>query len=217
MSSAAHPETDRRAMRGQATRQKIVDAAREVLIAHGHAGASTRAVAEAAGVNLSQVHYHFGGRHGLLLEVLAQENEALLERQRALYAAPGPLSEKWRIACDFLDKDLGSGYVRVLWELWAAGLTDRELASGWSEAMRGWRDLLESVFAAWADELQIDLPLRPRALASLVANLFEGIEIELLAGVEAPHREVLEAIGALIEGAEAHKGYDALARGWASK
>jgi AcrR family transcriptional regulator len=217
MSSAAHPETDRRAMRGQATRQKIVDAAREVLIAHGHAGASTRAVAEAAGVNLSQVHYHFGGRHGLLLEVLAQENEALLERQRALYAAPGPLSEKWRIACDFLDKDLGSGYVRVLWELWAAGLTDRELASGWSEAMRGWRDLLESVFAAWADELQIDLPLRPRALATLVANLFEGIEIELLAGVEAPHREVLEAIGALIEGAEAHKGYDALARGWASK
>lgn len=204
-------------MRGQATRQKIVDAAREVLIAHGHAGASTRAVAEAAGVNLSQVHYHFGGRHGLLLEVLAQENEALLERQRALYAAPGPLSEKWRIACDFLDKDLGSGYVRVLWELWAAGLTDRELASGWSEAMRGWRDLLESVFAAWADELQIDLPLRPRALATLVANLFEGIEIELLAGVEAPHREVLEAIGALIEGAEAHKGYDALARGWASK
>jgi AcrR family transcriptional regulator len=217
MSSTAHPETDRRAIRGQATRQKIVDAAREVLIAHGHAGASTRAVAEAAGVHLSQVHYHFGGRHGLLLEVLAQENEALLERQRALYAAPGPLSEKWRIACDFLDKDLGSGYVRVLWELWAAGLTDPELAAGWSEAMRGWRDLLESVFAAWADELQIDLPLPPRALATLVGNLFEGIEIELLAGVEAPHGEVLEAIGALIEGAEAHKGYDALARGWASK
>jgi AcrR family transcriptional regulator len=210
-------QTDGRAIRGQATRQRIVDAAREVLVSHGHSGASTRAVAETAGVNLSQVHYHFGGRHGLLLEVLAQENEALLERQRALYAAPGPLSEKWRIACDFLDKDLGSGYVRVLWELWAAGLTDPELAAGWSEAMSGWRELLESVFAAWADELQIELPLRPRALATLVANLFEGIEIELLAGVKAPHREVLEAIGALIEGAEAHKGYDALARGWASK
>jgi hypothetical protein len=39
-----------------------------------------------------------------------------------------------------------------------------------------------------------------------VANLFQGIEIELLAGVDevdAPHREVLDAIGALIARAEA--------------
>ena len=38
-----------------------------------------------------------------------------------------------------------------------------------------------------------------------MGNLFEGIEIELLAGVpeeDAPHAEVLEAIGALIERAE---------------
>jgi AcrR family transcriptional regulator len=217
MSSAAHPETDRRAIRGQATRQKIVDAAREVLIAHGHAGASTRAVAEAAGVNLSQVHYHFGGRHGLLLEVLAQENEALLERQRALFAAPGPLSEKWRIACDFLDKDLGSGYVRVLWELWAAGLTDPEIAAGWREAVSGWRELLESVFATWSEDVGLGLPITPRVMATLVSNIFYGIEVDLLAGVDAPHREVLDSIGALIERAEAGIDYDALARGWASK
>ena len=40
-----------------------------------------------------------------------------------------------------------------------------------------------------------------------MSNLFEGIEIELLAGVppeEAPHREVLDAIGVLIERAEAN-------------
>jgi AcrR family transcriptional regulator len=195
-------ETDGRSARGHATRQRIVEAARDVLVAHGHGGASTRAVAEAAGVHLSQVHYHFGGRQGLLVEVLRQENEALLARQRELYAAPGPLAEKWRIASDLLDRDLESGYVRVLWELWAAGLTDTELAAGWRSAMKGWRDLLESVFATWAAELDIELPLRPRALATLMANLFEGIEIELLAGVEAPHREVLDAIGELIARAE---------------
>jgi AcrR family transcriptional regulator len=195
-------ETDGRSARGQATRQRIVDAARDVLVSHGHGGASTRAVADAAGVHLSQVHYHFGGRQGLLVEVLQQENESLLARQRELYAVPGPLSDKWRVACELLDRDLESGYVRVLWELWAAGLTDRELAAGWRAAMRGWRDLLESVFATWAEELEIELPLRPRALATMVANLFEGIEIELLAGVEAPHREVLDAVGALIERAE---------------
>jgi len=202
MSSAADPSTDRRAIRGQATRQRIVEAARDVLVAHGHGGASTRAVAEAAGVNLSQVHYHFGGRQGLLIEVLHQENDALLERQRELYAAPGPLSEKWRIASDLLDQDLESGYVRVLWELWAAGLTDPDLATGWREAVGGWRDLLESVYSAWAEDLGIELPLSARAVATLVGNLFFGMEAELLAGVEAPHREVLDAIGVLIERAE---------------
>jgi AcrR family transcriptional regulator len=210
-------ESDRRAMRGQATRQRIVDAARDVLVTHGHAGTSTRAVAEAAGVNLSQVHYHFGGRQGLLLAVLDRENEALLARQNALYAAPGPLSEKWRIACDFLDTDLQSGYVHVLWELWAAGLTDPELAAGWRAAVSGWRDLLESVFAAWSADVRLELPISPRVMATFVGNVFYGIEVELLAGLEEPHREVLDAIGALIERAEAGLDYDALARGWASK
>jgi AcrR family transcriptional regulator len=195
-------DVDGRSARGQATRQRIVDAARDVLVAHGHGGTSTRAVADAAGVHLSQVHYHFGGRQGLLVEVLQQENDALLARQRELYAAPGPLSEKWRVACDLLDSDMESGYVRVLWELWAAGLTDPELAAGWRSAMNGWRDLLQSVFAAWAEEVDVELPMRPRAIATLVGNVFEGIEIELLAGVEAPHREVLDAIGELISRAE---------------
>lgn len=206
MSSAAEPAVDGRTARGQATRLLIADAAREILLERGHAGTSTRAVAERAGVGLSLVHYHFGGRQGLLIEVLERENVLLLERQRKLYAAPGPLAEKWRVACDLLDEDVGSGYVRVLWELWAAGLADEALAAGWRSVTAEWRALLESVFETWADELELELPLAPRALATMVANVFQGIEVELLAGVterEAPHREVLDALGALIERAEA--------------
>lgn len=208
VSSHPHLATDGRARRGEATRWRIVDAAREVLLERGYGGASTRAVAEEAGVGLSLVHYHFGGKQGLLLEVLKRENELLLERQRALYAAPGPLADKWRTACDFLDEDIRSGYVRVLWELWAAGLADETLAAGWRSAMGEWRQMLESVFAAWAADLELELPLPPRALATLVTNLFQGIEIELLAGVpkqDAPHADVLDALGALIERAEAER------------
>ena len=154
---------------------------------------------------LSLVHYHFGSKT-LLAAVLEHENEVLLERQRELYAAPGPLAEKWRTACAFLDEDIGSGYVRVLWELWAAGLSDEALAERWRSAMGGWRELLESVVADWADKLEIALPLTPRAIAALITNIFQGVEVELLAGVHetnAPHREVLDAIGALIERTEA--------------
>jgi AcrR family transcriptional regulator len=206
VSSKPHLATDGRALRGEATRRRIVDAARDVLLERGHAATSTRAVADEAGVRLSLVHYHFGGKQGLLLEVLERENALLLARQREHYAAPGPLADKWRTACDFLDEDIRSGYVRVLWELWAAGLADEDLAAGWRSAMAGWRSLLESVFTSWAQELELELPISPRAVAALICNLFEGIEIELLAGVpedDAPHGEVLDAIGVLIERAEA--------------
>jgi AcrR family transcriptional regulator len=113
-------------------------------------------------VPLSLVHYHFGSKHALLAAVLEHENEMLLARQRDLYAAPGPLAEKWRTACAFLDEDIGSGYVRVLWELWAAGPADQALAERWRSTMGGWRELLQSVVANWADELEIALPLSPR-------------------------------------------------------
>ena len=197
--------TDGRAERGEATKRRILDAARDVLVERGYAGTSTRVVAERAGTQLSLVHYHFGGKQQLLGAVLERQNADLLERQRAHYAAPGRLSEKWRVACGFLDEDIRSGYVRALWELWAAGLAEPELAARWREAMGGWRDLLTDVFTEWAAGLERAPPLSPRVLASLTTNIFQGIEIELLAGVtdeESPHHEALAHLGALIERAE---------------
>ena len=198
--------SDRRTLRGGLTRLKILEAARGTLLERGAGGTSTRSVADRAGVPLSQVHYHFGSKQDLLAAVLERENDLLLDRQRELYDAPGPLAEKWQTACAFLDEDIRSGYVRVLWELWAAGLADDVLAEHWRGAMGGWRELLEAVFEKWTVDNDITLPVAPRAVATLVCNIFQGVEIELLAGIgeaEAPHREVLEAIGLFIQGAEA--------------
>src|SRR5215210_1786510 len=148
---------DGRAARGLETRLRILDAARQVLLERGFGGTSTRSVADEAGVPLSLVHYHFGGKQALLVAVFERENDALLERQRALYATPGPLAEKWRAACELLDEDIRSGYVRVLWELWAAGLADDTLAECWRSSMGRWRELLTSVFADWGATLGEDL------------------------------------------------------------
>ena len=204
MSTAA--KSDRRVARGDATRNQILEAARHVLAADGYGGTSTRAVAERAGVQLSLVHYHFGGKRGLLAAVLEYENERLIGRQRELFAKEEPLADKWRTACAYLQEDLRSGYVRILWELWAAGLTDEDLAKRWRDALASWRLLLEEVAAQWAASVGLELPMPPRALATLVANVFQGAEVEILAGVseeEAPHYEALEAVGGLIERLEA--------------
>lgn len=200
--SSAVARLDQRLVRGEATREQILDAAAEVLRGQGGAATTTRAVAERAGVRLSLVHYHFGSKGGLLAELLGRENGRLLERQQRLYAGPEPLAEKWRTACAYLREDLRSGYARVLWELWAAGLADEELARRWRDAMGGWRMLLQNVAERWAAEHELELPLPARVLATLVANAFQGAEVEILAGVseeEAPHLEALEACADLIE------------------
>jgi AcrR family transcriptional regulator len=200
--SSVPERLDQRLVRGEATREQILDAAADVLRVEGSAATTTRAVAEQAGVRLSLVHYHFGGKGRLLAELLERENAKLLARQQALYAGPEPLAEKWRTACAYLREDLRSGYARILWELWATGLADETLAERWREAMAGWRALLEQVAERWAAERGLELPLPPRALATIVANVFQGAEVEILAGVserEAPHLEAIEACADLIE------------------
>ena len=70
------------------TRGAILAAARSCLLADGYANLSTRRVADAAEVPLSQIHYHFGSKRQLILAVLEAENERLLERQREMFDAP---------------------------------------------------------------------------------------------------------------------------------
>jgi AcrR family transcriptional regulator len=204
MSSPAE-KVDLRRARGEDTREQILDAARDALAATGYARTTTRAIAERADVPLSLVHYHFGGKRQLLAAVLARENERLLERQRAMFEGPEPLAEKWRIACAYLRQDLRSGYVRILWELWAVGLADETLAESWGNAIDGWRALLARVADEWCAEHELELPISSRALATLVGNAFLGAEAEILAGVtedDAPHLEALEACAGMIEWAE---------------
>lgn len=67
--------------RGDETRAKIVTAALEVFGVHGFGGASTRMLADAAGVSLPALQYYFDGKEGVYLacaEHIAGRLEALL-------------------------------------------------------------------------------------------------------------------------------------------
>ena len=206
--STANQKIDLRKARGADTKALILDAARDALATDGYAQTTTRSIAERAGVQLSLVHYHFEGKQQLLAEVLTRENDRLLERQRELFAGPGSVADKWRAACAYLDEDLRSGYVRILWELWAVGLSEPDLAERWRAAISGWRELIMRMAEEWSASLENPLPVSPRVLTTLVANAFQGAEAEILAGVdeqESPHLEALESIADLIEWAEARK------------
>jgi AcrR family transcriptional regulator len=194
--------------RGQATadtRASILAAARARLLAEGYANLSTRAVADAAGVPLSQIHYHYGSKQQLILAVLDAENERLLHRQRRMYEGPEPLSRHWELACDFLDEDLESGYVRVLQEMIAAGWSDQVVASAVRDLLGAWYRLLGDVARREAQRLGGLGPFTPEEVAMLMGLPFMGAEGALLLGMderEFPVRSALRKIGALIVDAE---------------
>lgn len=187
------------------TRGRIVNAARGVVLDAGFAGVSTRRVAEEAGVPLSQLHYHFGSKRNLVLEVLRQENERLLERQASMYAQDAPLWKRWEDACDFLDEDLASGYVRILHEAMAAGWGDEAVAAEVRGLLRGWFDLLTDVAAEAESALGSIGPFSAREVATMVATAFFGGEAVLLLGIAqdiAPVRAALRRVGDVIRRAE---------------
>ena len=55
---------------GDETRQLLIDAATQVFLAEGFKAARVKDIADQAGVRLSAINYHFGGKEGLYLAVL---------------------------------------------------------------------------------------------------------------------------------------------------
>jgi AcrR family transcriptional regulator len=186
-----------------------VTAARSSLLEDGYARLSTRRVAELANVPLSQIHYHFGSKQQLILAVLAGENERLLDRQAAMYASPEPLWKRWERACDFLDADLESGYVRILQEMIAAGWSDPEVAAAVRAMLDDWNRLLTDV-ARREQERGSDLGgFTPGEVAALMGTPFIGAEALILLGITEstqPIRTALRKIGLLLRGLDPDAG-----------
>jgi AcrR family transcriptional regulator len=188
------------------TRTVILEAAKTVLHRNGYSGLSTRDVAGEAGVPLSQIHYYFGSKQGLVLALFEYLNAQLLDRQEAMFGDPSlKISEQWDKACDYLDADIASGYVRVLQELIAASWPDPAVGDVVRAGLFGWFALLVEIARRAERELGSFGPFTPEDVGALVGSAFIGAESLYLLGAEenkVPVRRALRRIGDLIRIAE---------------
>jgi AcrR family transcriptional regulator len=174
-----------------AAEDALLDAAERLLVDAGHAGITTRRIAEEAGVNHGLVHYYFGSNENLLVRALERFTERLIERQRALYASDEPFVEKWRMAMRYLVSD-DQTYQKIWLELQALAWNNPALQSRLADVNGEWRAVLTEAFEEPHRELGIELPLD--ALVSLVMTFNIGIIVERLGGVETGHRVLLDWI-----------------------
>jgi AcrR family transcriptional regulator len=184
----------------------VLEAAKKILRQNGYSKLSTRDVAAAAGVPLSQIHYHFGSKQGMVLALFEYLNSQLLDRQASLFGdATLKLSEQWDRACDYLDDDIASGYVRVLQELIAASWADAPVAKVIRAGITGWLDLITGLARRAERDFGGLGPFSAEEVAALIANAFIGAESHYLLGLEKkgiPVRQALRRFGDLIRIAE---------------
>ena len=175
----------------QQTEEAFLDAAERLLVSAGHAGITTRALAEEAGANHGLVHYYFSSMENLLARVLERFTDRMIARQRAMYAAPGvAFAEKWRTAMRYLDID--REYQKVWFELQALAWNRPELRERVAYVNGEWRAVLSEAFAEPRERYGIPMPLD--ALVSLVITFNEGIIFERLSGIETGQADLLQWI-----------------------
>jgi len=174
-----------------AAEEALLDAAERLLVDVGHAGITTRKLAEAAGVNHGLVHYYFGSNENLLVRALERFTERLIARQREMYAADVPFIEKWRTAMRYLISE-DVTYEKIWLELQALAWNNADIRARLERVDAEWRAVLTEAFEEPHRELGIQIPLE--ALVSLVITFNIGIMVERLGGIETGHVELLDWI-----------------------
>ena len=122
-----------------------------------------------------------------------------------MFQSDMPVWKQWEQACDYLEDDLASGYVRLLQEMAAAGWTDGDVAGAVRKILTSWFDLLMET-AAEAERRFGNLgPFTAAEIGVLVGVAFLGAEELILLGFgerDLPVRAALRKIGAVLQAFE---------------
>jgi AcrR family transcriptional regulator len=189
------------------TQTKILDAAFRQLATKGYASLSMREIAKDAGVNHALINYYFRSKDQLVIAVLDEANRQLLQRQQTMYEGPSSFAEKWADARRFYKDDIGSGFVRVQAELWAASMSDEELREKFLPRLLAWRKLVlggvrDALAALEANGVKLPAPLTAEAIACWISEFWLGMEfVDLIGGTRerAEHTAALDAVQELLE------------------
>jgi AcrR family transcriptional regulator len=163
--------------RGRATRQRIIEATGEHILASGIGGTTLDTVRAATLTSKSQLfHYFPGGKDELVREVAAWEGRQLLEAQEPEIHDLGSWAswERWRTR--LVDYYIGRGR-------WAcpigslatqAAMTDSELESAIAESMRAWRAALAAGVRKMQRTGNVDGAAEPDTIATVILAAIQG-------------------------------------------
>ena len=159
------------------TKLELVQAALEALRRSGFHGASAREIARVGGFNQALIFYHFGSVRNLLLTGLDLVSERRMAAYGPAFSSARTVPELAALAREIYAADVEQGYVTVLGELVAGGVSDRELGREVFARIEPWIGLVERKL----DDLLAGSPLESlvpsRDIAFAIVALYLGIDM----------------------------------------
>ena len=166
--------------------RRIIEAMRTSVGTRGAAGSTFDVVAREAGVSRGLLHYYFGSKERLLVEVVrhdAAERTRNMDERLAQAHSPEEVLQALVVGLEeFLDDDAGGQ--AVIYEMLGASRHSEDILAELPELYRRWRADLADSLRTKEREGVVRLDADPDSVASMLFCLGDGFGIQVLSDPE---------------------------------
>jgi AcrR family transcriptional regulator len=161
--------------------QRIIAAMRASVAARGAAGSTFDHVAREAGVSRGLLHYYFGSKERLLVEVVRQDCDARIQAMDERLAGAGDVDEVMEALVIGLAEFLGEPSSQaIIYEMLSASRRSEEIRAELAELYRRWRGHMAVALKEKEREGVVTLQSDPEAVASMLFALGDGFGIQVI-------------------------------------
>ena len=175
--------------------KRIVDAMRTSVGRRGAAGSTFDHVAREAGVSRGLLHYYFGSKERLLVEVCRRDCDIRMQRVDDALAPSSSADELVDALVRSLEAMLRDdpGFTALIFELFTSSRHNEEIALELRELQGRVRGRLAEQLADKAGEGVIRLAAEPDAVAAVLVALADGLALRMLGDPSRDWAPTLEA------------------------
>jgi AcrR family transcriptional regulator len=165
--------------------QRIVAAMRASVAARGAAGSTFDQVAREAGVSRGLLHYYFGSKERLLVEVVRQDCDTRIRAMDERLAGAESVDEVIQALVVGLEEFIGEPRSQaVIYEMLSASRRSEEIRAELAELYRRWRDRMAVALRDKEREGVVRLQAEPEAVASMLLALGDGFGIQVISDAD---------------------------------
>lgn len=162
--------------------QRIVDAMRESVAKRGAAGSTFEHVAREAGVSRGLLHYYFGTKERLLVEVVRRDTELRVERLDARLGPAQSIDDVVDALVSSLTEVIENepGFFLLLYELFSAGRRNPDIQREVGQLFEKTRSHVADVLRSKDEEGVLSLRFAAEDVVSYLFALGDGFALQAL-------------------------------------